>query len=319
MKKAVSFAINYIIEMMRKNRVSSENIRNYLKEKKFFTDNKVLSAGEINKVIYNMIQSPEPFFVGRFGATELSAIKTFDFEIEKNYEKILEQMQMWSGFFPTTEENGKRFLSLMLEVIPEIDVMGIWLQPFEEYYIHKYANPKIKMAYLLDIEPWSSPDFPWTKALIDKKVLVIHPFAETIRNQYEKREKLFRGTEILPEFELKTLKAVQTIAGQKDERFENWFEALNWMYEEALKIDFEIAIIGCGAYGFPLAAKLKKAGKKAIHLAGATQLLFGIKGKRWENNNTFSYINRFFNEDWVYPKQKEVPEKAQNVENGCYW
>ena len=62
----------------------------------------------------------------------------------------------------------------------------------------------------------------------------------------------------MPEFELKTLKAVQTIAGEKDERFSTWFEALEYMFEETMKIDFDIAIIGCGAYGMPLAAKLKK-------------------------------------------------------------
>ena len=53
------------------------------------------------------------------------------------------------------------------------------------------------------------------------------------------------------------------------------------MYTEAVKIDFDTAIIGCGAYGFPLAAKLKAAGKQAFHMGGATQLLFGIKGSRW--------------------------------------
>lgn len=43
------------------------------------------------------------------------------------------------------------------------------------------------------------------------KVLVIHPFEDTIKSQYQKREKLFPGTDILPEFELKTLKAVREI------------------------------------------------------------------------------------------------------------
>ena len=45
-----------------------------------------------------------------------------------------------------------------------------------------------------------------------------------------------------------------------------------------MKFDFDVALIGCGAYGFPLAAKLKTAGKQAIHLGGVLQALFGIKG-----------------------------------------
>ena len=89
--------------------------------------------------------------------------------------------------------------------------------------------------------------------------------------------------------------------------------------QEAMKIDFDVAIIGCGAYGFPLAAKLKLAGKQAIHLAGATQLLFGIKGKRWEENGAFAYVQKFFNDAWVYPSDEDKPKEAAKVENGCYW
>ena len=91
------------------------------------------------------------------------------------------------------------------------------------------------------------------------------------------------------------------------------------MYQEAMKTDFDIAIIGCGAYGLPLAAKIKKAGKQAIHLAGATQLMFGIKGKRWEENEAFAYVRKWFNESWVYPAEEDIIQNANRVENGCYW
>lgn len=49
------------------------------------------------------------------------------------------------------------------------------------------------------------------------------------------------------------------------------------MKDEIDKRDYDIALIGCGAYGFPLAAHIKRSGKKAVHLGGALQLLFGIK------------------------------------------
>ena len=86
-----------------------------------------------------------------------------------------------------------------------------------------------------------------------------------------------------------------------------------------MNIEFDIAIIGCGAYGLPLAAKIKKSGKQAIHLAGATQLLFGIKGKRWEENADFSYVRKWFNEEWVYPSDEDKLENGNCVEGGCYW
>lgn len=295
------------------------NIRDYLKNKKYVMGRRVQPANELNEMIAQKIVDGQSFLAGRFGATELSAIKTFDFAIKSKYNTVMQQMTQWSGFFPQDERLLTEFKDLMLSLIHEADVMGIWLLPFEDYYLNQYASKQLQTTYLLDLEPWSSPKNPWSAALKGKKVLVIHPFAETIQSQYTRREELFPGTEILPEFELITLKAVQTVAGEKDDRFNTWFDALDWMYEEAMKIDFDVAIIGCGAYGFPLAAKLKKSGKQAIHLAGATQLLFGIKGKRWEERKAFSYVQRFFNDAWVYPSEQDKPQNADKVEGGCYW
>ena len=72
---------------------------------------------------------------------------------------------------------------------------------------------------------------PWTAALKGKKVLVVHPFSESIKKQYENNrlhifERQFEADDMLPEFELHTIKAVQTLAGEGDNRFKTWFEAL---------------------------------------------------------------------------------------------
>jgi hypothetical protein len=113
------------------------------------------------------------------------------------------------------------------------------------------------------------------------------------------------------------LKAVQTIGDNNEFGFDTWFDALKYMYDEAMKRDFDVVIIGCGEYGMPLAAMLKKAGKKAIHLGGVTQCLFGIKGSRWVNSPIDKKIP--MNDYWIYPDESETPSGAQNVEGGCYW
>ena len=319
MRKKYIFFKYYIKSKLQEKNASPDRIRRYLKNKSVVANGKVQTAEEINNCIKDMILSGNPFLAGRFGATELFCVRTFDFEVESKYDKVLSQMENWSGFFPSKNELGDKFKNLMLDLLPEANVMGIWMLPFEEYYLNSYGNKQLKTTYLLDLEPWSSPEKPWSAALKGKKVLVIHPFKETIERQYKRREEIFPGTDILPKFELITLKAVQTVAGEEDNRFSTWFDALEWMYQEAMKIDFDVAIIGCGAYGFPLAAKLKQAGKQAIHLAGATQLLFGIKGKRWEENTAFAYVQKFFNDAWVYPSDEDKPKAANKVEGGCYW
>lgn len=83
------------------------------------------------------------------------------------------------------------------------------------------------------------------------------------------------------------------------------------------KVDYDVALIGCGAYGMPLAAHCKRMGKKAVHLGGALQLLFGIRGNRWETEQDI--YKQFMNEHWVRPLESERPKVALNVENACYW
>ena len=287
--------------------------------KKKYAGKILLSRIETNMNIAEMINKDVAFCVGRFGASELFCASSFEFSIHRFEEKAMKQLCEWSGFFPNKMEYGGQFNECLINSAKEVDMLAVWGLRFEEYYIKQYMKHSLKLTNLLDLEPWKHPENPWSAALKNKKVLVIHPFEETIISQYKKREKIFPGTEILPKFELRTLKAVQTLAGEKDLRFHDWFEALEWMYVQALKIDFDVAIIGCGAYGFALAARIKNAGKKAIHLGGATQILFGIKGKRWDEIETYEYVRKFYNDDWVYPKETEKVKNAELVENGCYW
>lgn len=149
--------------------------------------------------------------------------------------------------------------------------------------------------------------------------MVVHPFVDSIRYQYEhNRDKLFGNPDVLPEFkELLTVKAVQTISDQQDERFDTWFDALQFMKDEISKLDFDIALIGCGAYGMCLAAHVKRMGKQAVHLAGWTQMLFGVYGERWIKDQP--QYSKYINEYWIRPLESEKPKGAEKVENGCYW
>lgn len=290
-----------------------------------FAHKPVMSSAKTNAYIFEMIQSGKPFLACRFGNTELqTVVGNLKVKILGHSKEADEYLDKWftrlgkdSGFFPVDYQYLDKFTDCILHAAGQADLLAMWHLNMEDFVIEQYAN-QADLTFLFRLEPWLYNGYPWSAALKGKKVLVIHPFEDTIRAQYERRSKLFPGTDILPEFELHTLKAIQTLCGEKDERFGTWFDALYYMYKEAMKIDFDIAIIGCGAYGMPLAAMLKKAGKQAIHLGGATQLLFGIKGRRWEENYP-SKIATFFNEYWVYPAESEKPKNASTVEMGCYW
>lgn len=280
-----------------------------------YAGRKLLTLEQGNLCILNMLEGNAPFVVARFGSVELSAIVNREADtIGKNARNTDADLCNNAGFFPNNKEMIDGFAKEMLDNIKHIDALGVWNNPWEEYIVDKYM-PDTQVMPLAAIEPYIF-DKPWSTALAGKKVLIIHPFEESILQQYKRRDLLFKNRNVLPDFEINTIKAVQTQAGERDERFRNWFDALYYMEEEMDRMDFDVAIIGCGAYGMPLAVHAKQMGKQAIHMGGATQILFGIKGKRWDDN---PLISRLYNEYWIRPNSKEIIKGKDLIENGCYW
>lgn len=289
------------------------------------------NAESVSQKITNSLLSPEPCMIGRLGANELAVVVNY-LGVKKKPIKLItflkgqnppwwwekSQFQLLynvAGFFPIKIEYIEKFCDLMINDIPEVDVLGSWL--VGEKHFEKELQNCSKVGFEL-LNPYFSK-IPWTKALEGKKVLVVHPFAKTIERQYLKRNLLF-SENLLPAFDLKTITAVSSLAGETTP-FKDWFDALEYLKAEIDKQDYDICLIGCGAYGFPLAAHVKRMGKKGFHLGGSLQLLFGIKGKRWENesyNAVFNYA-RLMNEHWVRPSEDEKPEKAEKVEGATYW
>ncbi len=289
----------------------------------YLCGHRVLTPEQGNNKLAKMIESGIPFAAIRYGGVETNTYiegKSYLVGIRKKMrQEIVDTAQRQAGFFPNNTDILPRYVSLIEETSKEIDFLATYATRMENYMINNFMSPSVIVSDNRALEPYYfQHNEPWTKALKGKRVLVIHPFVDSIKNQYNNREKLFDDPDILPEFELKTLKAVQTIVGTKDERFSNWFDALNYMYDEALKINFDVALIGCGAYGQPLACMLKKAGKQAIHIGGATQIMFGIIGRRWELNS--KEVSSLFNEHWIRPSAEETPlNKEKNEFGGAYW
>lgn len=311
----------YFLFFSKKNNIYSERI-----------DNPNLASD----LIFKQLVSDKPCMIARFGSTELACLSNYigvkeqqgqyvDYILGKTnpwwWEKnIIAQMQNCGGFFPPTIEQIEKYCELFCQDIKSVDILGSWLP--NEKHVDSLLN--CSKVHLRLLEPFWS-EIPWTKVLEGKNILVVHPFAETIKYQYSRRKQMFQS-EILPTFNLKVIKAVQTIANNKSD-FKDWFEALDFMKGEIDKVDYDICLIGCGAYGFHLAAHVKRMGKKAVHLGGSLQLLFGIRGKRWENPMYgvrewgipyASYLS-LINNNWVRPSEEETPKNTKIVENSCYW
>jgi hypothetical protein len=157
----------------------------------------------------------------------------------------------------------------------------------------------------------------WLDDLAKLRWLVIHPFQETIQEQLPQLTKLGVYSESAhPDLVCRardtSIIACPQLPYMVPPRHRDWFEALDDLKTQMEKADFDIALVGAGAWSLPLVAHAKKLGKKGIHLGGSLQLLFGIKGGRYDNEG-------IYNKAWTRPLPSEVPPDFKKMEQGAYW
>lgn len=277
-----------------------------------------------NQLIFNTLSTVKPVAIGKFGSTELSAVRKYlEYKNSPNIEEMTRQnrYQIYyaSGLFPENMETYIRYCEHLLNLtLSQIDIFAVWFNYGEHRILKKYS-PHSKHVSLLSLESYMEIDDKkrWTRYLENKKVLIISPFKETILMQYNKRKYIWENENyVLPDFEAYFIKAPFQPAVTKAIKYNSYFEALDDMKSQMTNMDFDIALIGAGAYSLPLCAYAKSLGKQAIHLGGSLQLYFGINGNRWlENQQIMKYVN----DAWTRPLPEETPENISIVENGCYW
>lgn len=274
-------------------------------------------GGGGSDLIYTHLASNTPQLICRFGTVELETVRQF---LKNGF--IDEKQKRWmcdtAGFFPSDDYLMIKFACEQILTAMKIDILACRIEKFEVEFVNKYLKQNLELMDVMAITHPMLFDNPWTRYLEGKKVLVISPFIKTITQQYEKRRLLFKNHLVLPDFQLLTLKAVQGIGDSKKLLpYNDWFEALEEMKSQISAIDFDVALIGAGAYGMFLGAHCKEIGKQAVHMGGATQLLFGIKGRRWDKY----FENTLYNEHWTRVSKEETPDGLEKFEEGtfAYW
>jgi len=147
-----------------------------------------------------------------------------------------------------------------------------------------------------------------------KKVLAISSFDGLIQLQYTSGnvQKIYEKFPLLAG--LSTVKFPYCFLNNGPH--ENYFETLDAVFEEIKKEDFDIALLGCGAYGHMLCHRIHaELGKDAIYIGGSIQTIFGILSKREKDCS-----NLPVNEYWITEIPEEYrPANYKQIENGCYW
>jgi hypothetical protein len=273
------------------------------------------------------------FAAGKLGTSETEAIM-FYLLMRRSTVKypyisdIKKNMSVNAGIFPATDEAIDSWVQHMIsEVLPALDGIAEWnsINPLQESQILNAFSPTSKRFPARSLEPYYEPTEAtrWTYRIPEgKKVAVVSPFAESVAAQTTRLQaEVWPSTPVWnPKLSFVAIKAHYSPYLSPDSTWPpeitSWQEAVKYLANAVVASGAKIALVGIGALSLPLVAALKKRGVSAIHTGGATQIMFGIKGKRW---NTHSVISTFYNDSWSSPLPSEIPSNSGLVEGGCYW
>jgi hypothetical protein len=275
------------------------------------------------------VREYRPYAAGKLGTSEYNALQWYITHRKgtitpKQYPRIvLTHMVVNAGLFPARPDILDSWCEHMIcEVLPSMDYMVEWLH--ETRFLNIYA-PTSKRGVLRSLEPYYESDSANRYTLsISKtaKIAIISPFADSIALQIPKLPTLWSTCPIWPIdahfIPIKTyfspLVASETTSWPTD--VDDWMAARDHIVKQVQESGTQYVFIGCGALSLPIAVALKRIGCIVFHTGGATQIMFGIKGGRWD---THSIISGFYNEYWIRPAVHEIPTRSDAIERGCYF
>jgi len=279
---------------------------------------RILCSQDGNDVLAGLVGRPAA--AAKIGAGEMAALRHYvrwadaDGYCQFWRGHVARNLYRNAGVYPPEPAVFSRFCQSYSQALASLDVLAVWFN-FGEHAASKRFAPRASLTEIDALEPYYN-DRPWSRHLAGKRVLVLSPFAATIEAQYRRRNQIWRAKpDVLPEFELRTVRVPLSSYLVKPQ-YPDWFAGLDAMCRQMAAEPFDAALIGAGAWSIPLAAHAKSLGAWAIHLGGVTQILFGVKGRRWEGNER---IMAFCNEAWVHPSAAETPHNAEALEGGCDW
>lgn len=275
-----------------------------------------LDNSDGNDWISKKFEEGKPFIVGRLGSAESCLVSQY---LNNKEIEACGEPHSCSGIYPVTQDMLYKFSEIYMKSLLKLNKNDAMLT-FSN--IKKYEDkifPKLKFSTIMKnraVEPFYFDD-PWSKHLKGKTVLIIHGFIPSIKCQLKRYKYLFNNKFILPEFKPKFIQMPQCLGGKTPHK--SYVETLNVVKDMIDKIGkFDVSIIAAGGYAMPLAVHCKtKHNSISIVMGGGSQIMFGLKGHRWDNH---AQISKLYNKYWMYPLEEDTPDNAETIEmGGPYW
>lgn len=268
-----------------------------------------------NKLIYNDRDKTIDLLIDCLKSNKyISAVRVggTDYDLLPYGEKMISFFETNSGYYDLDKspEHLVRYKETTLSSIQNATMLVVgnikFLTAFEKqdfsdtYFRYLVENCNCSLNRYCTFESFHRFG-EWFSCLDGKKVLLIIPFKESIQQQYAKKELLFDFP--FPELDLKILPSPMTISEVGNYPHRNILETSEELAKEIDKIDFDIALLGCGAYTSPLVQHLQSKNKSHIVLGGMLQMYFGVYGGRYDT----PFFHQWINESWIRPLAEDKP------------
>ena len=242
------------------------------------------------------------------------------------FQKTIKTLQHNAGIIVNNTSEIIEYSQKYLKAFDNCDIYTGWdkssgVYPYisesHDFITEAYKQKQIAWAFAFDIFHYIYAT-PWTQALSGKRVLVISPFEESIREKIPIREKLYDGVDLFPDCSFVFIKPPQTQGATTETDYFGVHLQRFTAQLDAIKDTYDVALVSCGGYGNLVCNHIFESGKSAIYVGGVLQMYFGVLGMRWLRER--SDITRLFlNEHWSRPKESEKPANYKNIEGSCYW
>ncbi len=275
-----------------------------------------MSTVFFNELIKQCIKQKRPMSFGKLGAVETDCIAN---SFANNQVIWGDNLGINAGVFPLTQKIVGKWIKEYIDAVRTLDGCVEWWHGKDTDLLNKYNPTRFISREIDDLLPFHLGSDAWHYQLADKTVLVVHPMIDSIQAQADRFSSIWPGAAIKKLICVRSYYPPWVMAAHP---YKTYFDCLTAIKKQIAKQHFDFAVVGAGAFSLPLLRFIKQMGQPCVHLGGQTQLLFGIRGLRWETE--YSELWRqanFYNNSsfWIKPLPTDVPDNKALVENGCYW
>lgn len=267
------------------------------------------SSKKINKIIKRSIVYKHAISIGKIGNVESAELINY---LQGEKKPLSNELFINAGIYIENTKDYLDWCEAYLESIKNLDYILDW-NSLDKPLINQFFKKKQIFKSFIGLEPFQLNKKGWHYFLDNKTTLCVSPFSKSVQQQSKIFHKIWPGA---------NLGKVETVDSPHSEALTGtapipWKKKFKNITDNIDQLNFDFATIGCGGLSLLVCNHIKKMGIPNVHLGGGNQVLYGIKGKRWDQN--FKNHAWYGNEYWKRPELDETPMRKDLVENGCYW